>query len=154
MAENPSEVIEVSYTCLLIPSSPSHQLTGDIEDYLPNILKKICNSYGWRSEFITVNPDYFQWVLIVPHSTSPNLFMQKIRSETSEFIFSNFANLRGKASSSDFWAPGYLVTLGTQPYSKEIITQIDFARRQYAAGMAGDSTTDAPLPDKGKRKKK
>jgi REP element-mobilizing transposase RayT len=125
------ESYDLSYTCLLIPRFPSHQLKGDLADYLPQWLQQICVSYGWQLEFTTVDPDYFQWALRVPPSVPPGHFMQVIRYQTSDFILSNFGRIRRENLSNDFWAPGYLVVLGTRPHPKEMIEQyIRLTRRQ------------------------
>jgi REP element-mobilizing transposase RayT len=125
------EFYNLSYTCLLIPRFPSHQLKGDLADYLPQWLQQVCISFGWRLEFITVHPDYFQWAILVPPSTPPGRFMQKIRYDISEMILSNFGHIRKENLSNDFWAPGYLVVLGTRPHPEEMINQyIRLTRRQ------------------------
>lgn len=125
------ESYDLSYTCLLIPRLPSHQLQGDLADHLPQWLKQICASYRWRIEFITVNPDYFQWGLRVIPSTQTGQFMQEIRNTTSELILSTFEHIRNENATSDFWASGYLVVLGTRPHPKEMIEQyIRLSRRQ------------------------
>lgn len=122
---------DLSYTCLLIPRFPSHQLKGDLADYLPQWLQQICISYGWRLEFITVNPDYLQWALWVAPSTPPSHFMQQIRFDLSSMIFSNFGRVKKENLSKDFWAPGFLVVLGTRPHPEEMIRQyILLSRRQ------------------------
>jgi REP element-mobilizing transposase RayT len=126
-----SEFYSLSYTCLLIPRFPSHQLKGDLADNLPQWHQQICLSYGWRLEFITVQPDYFQWAILVPPSTAPGRFMQQIRFNTSEMILSHFGHIRRENLSDDFWAPGYLVVLGTRPHPEEMISQyIHLTRRQ------------------------
>ena len=117
------EAYDLSYTCLLIPGNPLHQLKGDLAELLPQWLKKICASYNWQIEFVTVNPDYFQWGLRVIPSTQTGQFMQKIRHATSELILSTFEQIRNKNSTNDFWASGYLVVLGTRPHPKEMIEQ-------------------------------
>jgi len=125
------ELYSLSYTCLLIPRFPSHLLKGDLAEYLPQWLQQICLSFGWRLEFITVQPDYLQWAILVPPSTPPGRFMQQIRQDTSEMILSNFGQIRRENLSNDFWAPGYLVVLGTRPHPEEMIHQyIRFSRRQ------------------------
>ncbi|MBM3179078.1 MAG: hypothetical protein FJZ86_01855 [Chloroflexi bacterium] len=113
----------LSYTCLLIPRFPSHQLKGDLADYLHQWLPQICISYSWRLEFIAIQPDYFQWAICVPPSTIRGHFMQQIRYDTSEMIFSNFGHIRSENLSNDFWAPGNLVVLGTRPHPEEMISQ-------------------------------
>lgn len=117
------ESYNLSYTCLLIPRFPSHQLKGDLADLLPQWLQQVCISYGWSLEFITVHPDYFQWAIIVTPSTSPSYFMQHIRYETSKMILSHFGQIKRENLSNDFWAPGYLVVLGTRPHPEDMIRQ-------------------------------
>ena len=125
-----TEAYNISYTCLLIPRLPSHQLNADLAERLPQWLQQICTAYKWRIEFITVNPDYFQWGLRVIPSTQTGQFMKEIRSRTSELALSNFEDLRHEGA-NDFWAPGYLVVLGTRPHPKEMIEQyIRLSRRQ------------------------
>lgn len=125
------EAYDLSYTCLLIPRHPLHQLQGDLAKLLSQWLQQICVSNNWQIEFITINPDYFQWGLRVIPSTQTGQFMQKIRNETSELILSTFEPIRNKISTDDFWASGYLVVLGTRPHPKEMIEQyIRLSRRQ------------------------
>jgi REP element-mobilizing transposase RayT len=125
------ESYNLSYTCLLIPRFPSHQLKGDLADLLPQWLQQVCVSFGWGLEFVNVRPDYFQWSVLVTPATSPGYFMQKIRYETSKMILSNFGRIKRENLSNDFWAPSYLVVLGKRPHPEEMIYQyIRTARSQ------------------------
>jgi len=125
------DLYNLSYTCLLLPRFPSHQLKGDLADLLPGWLQQVCISYGWRLEFTTVNPDYLQWAIMVPPSTAPAHFMLQIRHETSRMILSSFGRIRRANLSNDFWAPGYLVVLGARPHPEDMIKQyISLTRRQ------------------------
>lgn len=125
------ESYDLSYTCLLIPRVPSHHLQADLSERLPQWLQQICTAHNWRIEFVTVNPDYFQWGLRVLPSTQTGQFMQEIRQRTSELILSAFEHIRSENLSGDFWALGYLVVLGTRPHPKEMIEQyIRLSRRQ------------------------
>jgi len=125
------EFYELSYTCLLIPRFPAHQLKGDLADFLPQWLQQVCVSYGWRLEFVIADPDYLQWAIWVLPATSPGHFMHVIRRKISDMIFSNFGKIKRENFSTDFWAPGYLVVLGTRPHPKEMIEQyIRLTRRQ------------------------
>jgi REP element-mobilizing transposase RayT len=131
------EAYDLSYTCLLIPGYPLYQLKGNLAELLPQWLQQICDSYNWQIEFVTVNPDYFQWGLRVIPSTQTGQFMQKIRQGTSELILSTFEHFYNKNSAGDFWAAGYLVVLGTRPHPKEMIEQyIRMSRRQQEASPA------------------
>jgi REP element-mobilizing transposase RayT len=126
-----SESYDLSYTCLLIPRFPSHQIKGDLAAYLPQWLQQICISYSWQLEFTSPQQDFFQWALRVNASVPPVQFMQAIRYETSKFILSNFGHIARENLSNDFWAPGHLVVLGIRPHPKEMIEQyIRLTRRQ------------------------
>ena len=50
-------------------------------------------------------------------------FMQVIRQRTSELILSTFEHTRNEVSVNGFWAPGYLVVLGSRPQSQEMAKQ-------------------------------
>lgn len=78
---------EVSYTCLLLPRLGSHYLLGDIADRLNTILKQTCVSFGWHLEFLSVKPDYLQWAMRVPPSTSTTYVIHVVREQTSVQIF-------------------------------------------------------------------
>jgi REP element-mobilizing transposase RayT len=125
------ESYDLSYTCLLIPNLPTHKLKDNLAAALPKWLRQICAAHNWQIEFITVNPDYFQWGLRVIPSTQAGQFMQEIRRKTSELILSTFEQIRSENQTDDFWAPGYLVVLGTRPHPKAMVEQyIRLSRRQ------------------------
>ena len=131
-----TESHDLSYTCLLIPWLPSHQLEGGLAECLPQWLQQICASYHWQMEFFTVNPDYFQWGLRVIRSTKTDQFMQEIRHGTSELILSTFEHIRNENLTHDFWAAGHLVVLGTRPHPEEMISQyIRMTRRQQGFSL-------------------
>lgn len=126
-----SDSYTLSYTCLLIPRFPGHQLKGDLADMLPDWLRTICVSFGWKMEFVTVEHDYLQWGMFVNASTSPALFMRVIRQELSREIMSNFGRISRENLSGDFWADGHLVVLGIRPHPQQMIHQyIRMIRKQ------------------------
>ena len=112
---------EVSYTCLLLPRLVSHQLIGDVAEQLQSILKQVSISYGWHLEFTSVKPEYFQWMIRVPPSTSTTFVMQVVRTQTTHQIFEKFPRFKRENQSGDFWAPGYLIFWGAQPHPMEVI---------------------------------
>jgi REP element-mobilizing transposase RayT/CheY-like chemotaxis protein len=111
----------LTYACLLVPRFSSHYLTGDMADRLSEWLPQICIAFGWRLEYLAVRPEYVQWVLNVPPSTSPGYLMRIIRQQTSEKIFTDFTRLKKENPSGDFWAPGYLIMGGTQPHPPQLV---------------------------------
>jgi len=111
----------LTYACLLVPRFSSHYLTGDISDRMSEWLPQICIAFGWRLEYLAVRPEYVQWVLNVPPSTSPGYLMRIMRSQTSEKIFGEFPRMKKENPSGDFWAPGYLIMGGTQPHPPQLV---------------------------------
>jgi REP element-mobilizing transposase RayT/CheY-like chemotaxis protein len=111
----------LTYACLLVPRFSSHYLTGDISDKLSEWLPNICIAFGWRLEYLAVRPEYVQWVVNVPPSTSPGYLMRIMRTQTSEKIFTEFTRMKKENPSGDFWAPGYLIMGGTQPHPPQLV---------------------------------
>jgi REP element-mobilizing transposase RayT len=104
----------LTYACVLIPRLPEHHLTGDLASQLSDWVTHICLAFGWRLEHLSVRPDYFQWIVNVPPTTTPGYFMRIIRRHTSRRLYAEFPNLKERNPSGDFWAPGYLIMSGSQ----------------------------------------
>jgi len=111
----------LTYACLLVPRFTSHYLTGDVSDRMSEWLPQICIAFGWRLEYLAVRPEYVQWVVNVPPSTSPGYLMRIMRTQTSEKIFGEFPRTKKENPSGDFWAPGYLIMGGTQPHPPQLV---------------------------------
>jgi REP element-mobilizing transposase RayT/CheY-like chemotaxis protein len=114
-------VYNLTYACLLVPRFSSHYLTGDIADRVSEWLPNICVAFGWRLEYLTVRPEYLQWVVNVPPATSPGYLMRIMRQQTSEKVFAEFPRLKKENPSGDFWAPGYLIMGGTKPHPPQLV---------------------------------
>ena len=114
-------VYNLTYACLLVPRFSSHYLTGDIADRISEWLPNICVAFGWRLEYLTVRPEYLQWVVNVPPATSPGYLMRIMRQQTSEKVFVEFPRLKKENPSGDFWAPGYLIMGGTKPHPPQLV---------------------------------
>ncbi len=112
---------ELTYACLLLPRFNSHHLTGDLAERLSEWMPNISVAFGWRLEYISVRPDYLQWVINVPPTASPGYLMRIIRKQTSQKIFDNFPRLGKENPSGDFWAPGYLIMGGSQPHPSKLV---------------------------------
>ncbi|MEW5941095.1 MAG: IS200/IS605 family transposase, partial [Chloroflexota bacterium] len=112
---------QLNYACLLVPRFSSHYLTGDLAGRLGEWIPGICVAFGWRLEYLSVRPEYMQWVVSVPPNTSPGYLMRIMRQQTSEKIFADFPRLKRENPSGDFWAPGYLIMGGTQPHPSQLV---------------------------------
>lgn len=116
-----SEMYELTYACLLVPRFSAHHLTGDLAARLSDWMPNICVAFGWRLEYLAVRPDYLQWVVNVPPTTSPGYLMRIMRKQTSERIFEDFPRHQKDNPSGDFWAPGYLIMGGSQPHPSKLV---------------------------------
>lgn len=111
----------LTYACLLVPRFSAHYITGDLADQIGEWLPNICIAFGWRLEYLSVRPEYLQWVANVQPNTSPGYLMRIMRQQTSEKIFSDFPRMKRENPSGDFWAPGYLIMGGTQPHPQQLV---------------------------------
>ena len=111
----------LTYACLLVPRFSAHYITGDLSEQISEWLPNICIAFGWRLEYLSVRPEYLQWVVNVQPNTSPGYLMRIMRQQTSEKIFSEFPRLKKENPSGDFWAPGYLIMGGTQPHPQQLV---------------------------------
>jgi REP element-mobilizing transposase RayT/DNA-binding response OmpR family regulator len=123
-------VYNLDYACLLLPRFPHHHLTGDLLEQLGEWVPHICIAFAWRLEYISVRPDYLQWIVNVPPATSPGYLMRMVRQHTSEKIFSDFPRFKNDNPSGDFWAPGYLIMGGSQPAPAQLIKDFILQTRQ------------------------
>jgi len=111
----------LTYACLLVPRFSSHYITGDMADQVGEWLPNICIAFGWRLEYLSVRPEYLQWVVNVQPNTSPGYLIRIMRQQISEKIFTEFPRMKKENPSGDFWAPGYLIMGGTQPHPQQLV---------------------------------
>lgn len=135
---------DLSYACLLIPRNPDHLLTGKVADFVERTIQTVCIAFGWRLSLVQVRPEYFQWVVSAKVGTPPSKCIHMIREETSKGILGAFRQFRGDGH-NDFWAPGYLVLVGTEPHPANIIQEFIKLTRQQQ-GLARRPETGSP-PD-------
>lgn len=129
-------VYHLAFTCILIPRMPHHHLTGDLANQLPGWVAQLCLAFGWRLEHLSLQPEYLQWVVQIPPTTSPSYHMRILRTRTSERIFASFPDIAQENPSNDFWAPGYLIMTGVQVSHSMIQEYIQQIRHQQGASSS------------------
>ena len=130
----------LTYACLLVPRFSAHYLTGDLSDKIGIWLPNVCIAFGWRLEYLSVRPEYLQWVVNVQPNTSPGYLMRIMRQQTSEKIFADFGRFKKDNPSGDFWAPGYLIMGGSQPHPQQLVRDYIHQTRQ----RQGQDTSSEP----------
>lgn len=111
----------LNYVCLMVPRLPSHFLTGDLAARLSVWVPTLCVAFAWRLEYLSIRPDYMQWIVNVPPTSAPGYLMRIVRQHTSEKIFNEFPRLKYDNPSGDFWAPGYVLMGGNRPHSAQLV---------------------------------
>jgi REP element-mobilizing transposase RayT len=125
---------------VLLPRMPKHHLIGDLAALLPQWVAQICMAYGWRLEALRVRPDYVEWVVNIPPSTSASQHLRLMRRQTSQYIMAEFPTFARENPSGEFWAPGYLVTSSAQlPAEAAVQAFMSQIRRQQGVAK--------PFPD-------
>jgi REP element-mobilizing transposase RayT len=111
----------LNYACLMIPRLPSHFLTGDLVTKLSEWVPTLCVAFAWRLEYLSIRPDYMQWIVNVPPTSAPGNLMRVVRQHLSEKIFNEFPRLKYDNPSGDFWAPGYVLMGGNHPHPAQLV---------------------------------
>ena len=122
LLESPSMTqVNLSYACVLIPRFEQHYLVGDVAARLNEWLPQLCVAFNWRLEYISVRPDYLQWIARVHLNTAAGYVIKIIRQHTSERMFAEFPRLKNENPSGEFWAHGFVVHGGSQPHPQQAI---------------------------------
>lgn len=122
---------ELSYACLLIPRFSTHFLKGDLVQDLQSWMVKVCISFNWRLDALEIQPEYMQWLLSVPAAIPPAHFIRVIRTYTSRGLLTEYPRFKRENFSTDFWAPGHLVIVGSRPHSHQMISEFIRLTRQH-----------------------
>jgi REP element-mobilizing transposase RayT len=123
---------DVIYPCVLIPRLKHQSLEGEVKDYLKEELPNIFLAFGWRLESFVIDGAYLQWLARIPPTIAPATHIKIIRTQTSQGILTNFANLNRDNMLKDFWAPGYLLGSGLRLLPADAIAEfIKMNRRQH-----------------------
>jgi REP element-mobilizing transposase RayT/DNA-binding response OmpR family regulator len=125
---------KLTYACVLVPRLPRHHLVGDIATFLNQWAEEISLSFGWRLEHLALRPDYLHWIAVLPPNSSPGLMVHNMQQETSQRIFAAFSRLERENPSGEFWASGYLIVNGRDPFSRDMVHEfIDNVRAHQGA---------------------
>ena len=123
--------VNLSYACVLIPRFENHHLVGDLAGRLNEWIPQLCIAYAWRLEYISVRPDYLQWIARVSLNTAAGVVINTIRKHASERIFAEFPRFKADNPSGEFWARGFIVQGGSQPHPQNLINDfINQTRRR------------------------
>jgi len=113
----------LTYASVLVPRLPQHHLVGDLATFLTRWVTQISVAFGWRLEHLAIRPDYLNWIAVVPPNSSPGMMVHNVRQESSKHIFSQFPQMERDNPSGEFWASGYLIVNGRDPFSRQMVQE-------------------------------
>ncbi len=113
----------LTYACILVPRLPKHHLVGELATYLSQWITQLSLAFGWRLVHLAIRPNYLHWVSVVPPNSSPGMMVHNIQKQTSNSIFSEFPRFERDNPSGEFWAPGYLIVNGRDPFSRKMVQE-------------------------------
>jgi REP element-mobilizing transposase RayT len=105
----------------LIPRIPHQFLAGPLADRLNGWVPQVCLAFGWFLDRVVIRPEFLQWTIQVTPTVSPGNLVRIMRLRTTDYIFAEFPLLKKGNPVEDFWAPGYLVSSGSQPPSSNLL---------------------------------
>lgn len=116
-----SDEYGMGYTFFLVPEVPFTILPDGLTKLLTGCLQNVCQSNGWKLDFVIVDPSYLQWAVTVQPAVTTMKIVQQVRSKTTEHIISFFDGKINVKNEEGFWMRGYLLLHGLCPNSSDII---------------------------------
>ena len=124
-------LFNIGYSIVLVPRLPTHYLVSDLAKSLSEWISRYCLAFGWRLVHLAIHPNYIELSVKVEPDHPSREVLQTISELTSERIFENFPKLKRDNPSGKFWAPGFIVVVGTKPVPPAIIKKFIQQTRKY-----------------------
>ncbi len=128
----------LNYACLLIPRMPRHKIIGSIRSRLEQWVRDVAIASGWRLDYLTIRPEYLQWIASAPPNLAPLTIIRQVENYTSTLIFQEFPQFALENPSQHFWAPGYVLASEFDPFTPAVIGGFTDHIRQ-AQGIPGET---------------
>lgn len=102
----------INYHLVWIPKYRKALLTGEVVNYLDNIIRGVCDSYGWDCLALEVMPDHVHLFVGARPEWSPAKIVNILKGNTSRHLRIAFPRLRylgygGWKQYPALWARGY-----------------------------------------------
>ena len=102
-------VYELSYHFVWIPKRRRKVLEGRVRTRMKELLREICEGYGWELIEQEVMIDHVHVFVSAPPRYSAGEMVQAMKSITARRIFQEFPSLREVMVNDELWSDGYLV---------------------------------------------
>ncbi|MBG7610071.1 MAG: hypothetical protein IZT55_04310, partial [Anaerolineae bacterium] len=124
-----ASMVNIRYSCVLIPRMPEHHLVGELAEYLSEWVNELSVVYGWRLDHLSVRPNYLYWRAVSPPDYPPASMVSDMKTRISERIFGKFLLIKSDNPSGKFFADGHLIVNGRDKLSQQLMQDFINATR-------------------------
>ena len=103
-------IYECKYHAVWIPKYRHRVMTGDVQQYVHSMLRRLCEWKRLEILELNVQPEHVHMVIEVPPNFAVSQVMGFLKGKTALRIFDKFPHLRKRYWTKHFWSPGYCVT--------------------------------------------
>jgi len=114
MGKTSSAVYNINYHIVWCPKYRKKILTGEIKEFLEDVIHTIAYSHGWTIKELKIMPNHIHLIIEAQPFISPTDIVKIIKGTTTKMVFKRFPELKKKEFwRSGLWSPSYYVgTLG------------------------------------------
>jgi REP element-mobilizing transposase RayT/CheY-like chemotaxis protein len=98
-----ASMVNITYTCVLIPRLPEHHLVGDLAEALSRWVYELSIAFGWRLDHLSVRPNYLHWRAISSPDYAPAHIVLDMKKRTSERIFDKYSRFETANPNARFY---------------------------------------------------
>jgi REP element-mobilizing transposase RayT len=99
---------EQLYTVVFAPRRSGQFLTGEVVDYLGNMLKTSATGFPWRLTGMAIRPEYLRLTVEISHHLDPASIIDFIKEYTDHVIRQQHSQMGKENNDAPYWAKEYL----------------------------------------------
>jgi putative transposase len=134
-------IYECKYHVVWIPKYRYRVMTGEVQGYVQNQLRRLCDWKKLEVIELNVRPEHVHIVLWIPPNMAVSQVAGFMKGKTALRIMDKFPSLRKRYWTKHFWSPGYCAT--TIGLDEEMIQQ--YVRWQQKKDQAEEQNVQQNL---------
>ena len=127
-------VYDLKYHFVWIPKYRKTILTEAIAKRVEEIFREVAEIYEFEIETMAVVEDHVHIFLSAPPKYAPGQIVRILKSRSAKAVFKEFAEVKRKLWTGEFWSDGYFVrTVGDQVTTEIIKRYIEYHNTKQMA---------------------
>jgi len=127
-------VYDLKYHFVWIPKYRKMILTEAIAKRVEEIFREVAEIYEFEIETMAVVEDHVHIFLSAPPKYAPGQIVRILKSRSAKAVFKEFAEVKRKLWTGEFWSDGYFVrTVGDQVTTEIIKRYIEYHNTKQMA---------------------